>query len=95
MNYCYICEFENTDGADEPCVSCLGCYDEQPTMFKRRVPHTNADRIRGMSDEELAEWVYIMVCKGRGCGICPMSDWRAPGIGITEWLKSPVEVDND
>ena len=55
---------------------------------------TNADRIRSMTDEELAEWVTLMVCKYRSCGNCPMADWCTPGNGIAEWLKSPVEVDN-
>jgi len=55
---------------------------------------TNADRIRGMTDDELAEWVKLMVCKYRSCGNCPMSDWCEPDKGIAEWLKAPVEADN-
>ena len=55
---------------------------------------TNGDRIRAMSDEELADWVTLMVCKYRSCGNCPMSDWCTPGRGIADWIKSPVEVDN-
>ncbi len=55
---------------------------------------TNADRIRAMSDEELAEWLILTVCKYRSCGNCPMSDWCSPGRGIADWLKSPAEADN-
>ena len=57
-------------------------------------PKTNADRIRAMTDEELARWIattaddncpdtaHERYCDNR-CGEC----WR-------DWLKSPVEVDN-
>ena len=68
-----------------------GCADNG---FAAYVPQTNADRIRRMTDAELAEWVKLMVCKYRSCGNCPMSDWCEPGKGIAEWLKAPVEVDN-
>ena len=55
---------------------------------------TNADRIRSMSDEELAK-AFSETCKGmKTCAICPLdgkscaeseavSDWL-------EWLKQPV-----
>ena len=49
-------------------------------------PQTNADRIRAMTDEELAEWISSN-CTGDGYG-----------NSAAEWLdllKSPVEVDND
>lgn len=46
-------------------------------------PQTNADRIRAMSDEELAEWLFLA--------------WHNSWYTLQEWidwLKSPVEVDN-
>ena len=70
-------------------IPVYGCANGRPG---RIVPQTNADRIRGMTDEELAEWVKLMVCKYRSCGNCPMSDWCEPDKGIAEWLKTPVEV---
>ena len=57
-------------------------------------PQINADRIRAMTDEELARWIattaddncpdtaHERYCDNR-CGEC----WL-------DWLKSPVEVDN-
>lgn len=54
---------------------------------------TNADRIRAMSDEELAAFLYDdgeamckdqMVCSEYGCKDC-----------ILDWLKQPVREDND
>ena len=58
---------------------------------------TNADRIRSMSDEELAVAIAELACTGacndfgitvnvkccRDCTKC---------IGIIDWLKQPVEV---
>lgn len=81
MDECKVCA--NAD--NEYCFAC-----DNGNQFK---PVTNADRIRAMSDEELAEWVTLMVCKYRSCGNCPMSDWCSPGRGIAEWLKNPVEVE--
>lgn len=68
---------------------------------KAGVLQTNADRIRAMSDEELAEWIllgptigYFAVCPpgtkdGEDCPTSPCEQcWL-------DWLKSPVEeVDN-
>ena len=55
----------------------------------RRKPLTNADRIRQMTDEELAEYIIVMTddycggpdkCKGRSCYICRL-----------EWMGKEVE----
>ena len=51
----------------------------------REVTLTNGDRIRAMSDEELAEWNNFCPhiddeCTLKGCTKC-----------ILEWLKQPVE----
>ena len=61
-------------------------------------PQTNADRIRGMSDEELAEWMAIntdcFFCKVKNKNICSLDE----GTCTEEWkfwLKSPVEVQDD
>lgn len=68
--------------------------DEDCGLFVDK-PMTNADRIRQMGDEELAEWVTLMVCKYRSCGNCPMSDWCTPGRGIEEWLKAPADREDE
>ncbi len=79
MDECRVCA--NAD--NEYCFAC-----DNGNHFK---PMTNADRIRQMTDEELAEWVTLMVCKYRSCGNCPMADWCTPDRGITDWLKSPAD----
>lgn len=56
---------------------------------------TNADRIRAMSDEELAEFL----CDFRGCDTdentcigCKGEQYcRAGHVGTMEWLKQPAE----
>lgn len=63
---------------------------------------TNADRIRNMSDEELAEFMQKMECScfvdfigyaDKGCGRneIPCKDCRAKAPTIFEWLQSKTE----
>ena len=46
-NYTCNCQYNNNSRDNEPCCRC----DNRKT---------NADRIRNMSDEELAEWIHNM-----------------------------------
>lgn len=58
----------------------------------RPTPQTNADRIRAMSDEELAKWlcsISTAECCERSCparDMCDLGD-----NGLIKWLKQPVE----
>jgi hypothetical protein len=61
------------------------------------MPQTNADRIRAMSDEKLAEFLDTItgMCWDNGrreeklyCDECPM---ECPSGGCAEWLKQPAE----
>lgn len=58
-------------------------------------PMTNADRIRSMSDEELAEWMAIntdcFFCKVKNKNICSLDEGTCTEEWLS-WLKSPVEV---
>ena len=61
-------------------------YLDYPKPYK---PMTNGDRIRSMTDEELAEFNISCPfideeCTMKGCYAC-----------ILEWLKQPCEVDHD
>lgn len=49
-------------------------------------PQTNADLVRAMSDEELAEWVWSAESSGRAYGPRGKNAWL-------NWLKSPVQED--
>ena len=55
-------------------------FEEKPKVI------TNADRIRSMTDEELAEWATTV---GRTFG-----EEYEGYMSALDWLKSPVEVDN-
>ena len=82
------------------CNSPDPCYEDGVCRYTRKCVHqfqTNADRIRSMSDEELAEFLAQLdprchncpadaVCCG--CNTTPprdCADW------FEEWLKQPAE----
>jgi hypothetical protein len=59
-------------------------------------PKTNADRIRAMSDEELAK-LFCGFCKNaETCAGCPMHDGDCAESELTEcwvvWLKQPADM---
>ena len=69
---------------------CL-CVDTCP--YATTVPYTNADRIRAMSDEELAEfipnWSYTNACK------CEEQSYADCNLKceecVLDWLQQPAE----
>lgn len=81
------CHYEGTGCLEGRCMGtkeidpCIGY--ERCSMFKLDTT-TNADRIRAMSDEELAEWhgscPYIEEeCTMKGCAKC-----------VLDWLRQPA-----
>ena len=62
---------------------------------EERKPQTNADRIRAMSDEELAEYIDAVAeaCYNAGSEDLPLSNSNplSNAYNILEWLKQPVE----
>ncbi len=65
----------------------------------RALPQTNADRIRAMSDEELAVWIRIGISSD-ACDYCEYNNGYCDGLPciekaevetIVEWLKQPAE----
>lgn len=93
MADCDNCKYKTCWEYAEPCSSCTNMTGE-PTNWK---PQTNADRIRGMSDEELADWVAER-CTAPNCtGKCH-KDYEAYGELRTfchdcwlDWLKQEAE----
>lgn len=72
---------------------CDDCYcgknGNPPTKWEAAdyyEPDTNAERIRNMSDEELADWLCDIV----DCASCPTVKHCTCG-GMLEWLQKPVE----
>ena len=81
---CSKCKYDYRKGYEYPCNQCE--HGVNPKDFYE--PKTNADRIRAMSDEELAEFLidhHRYPCKY--CSGCPLecSD------GLMQWLKSEVK----
>jgi len=65
---------------------------------REQKPHTNADRIRGMSNEELAEWLThlpkICTCHDH-CELCIAQKECDKGCEgcIKDWLRQPAETE--
>lgn len=80
---CPNCKFELYEADEIPCKDC-GMDDREYWQPK---PQTNADRIRAMSDEELAEYfadIATEVSNGISYSERP-EEWL-------EWLKQPAET---
>ena len=80
------CKFEH-------CGDCCNSGSPQymckckPDVCGSAVPMTNADCIRGMSDEELAEFI----CGSTYCQDCPHCGECDNNGGLLNWLQQPAE----
>ena len=77
-----------------PCSSNCPLFVDCMVMFRKdtKPVTTNADRIRAMSDEELAE--FLTEVENRRSIYCGGAVWE----GLTNtlmWLRQPAEVDNE
>lgn len=93
---CENCAHYHMEAYEYPCNVCEASYDNPPTKWESEdKPQTNAEHIRGMTDEELAEAFggscicsYIQdhdnaFCKERAvCTNC-----------IKDWLQQPYKED--
>jgi len=78
------------------CYDCQGFIDMQGVFHEHKEkpfmpPQTNADRLRAMSDEELAE--TIACPKGLFDRMDCFDDNRDCMACALEWLKQPAEVE--
>ena len=92
---CETCKHDDKDYPrypfKTPCNECVytGDVPNKWEAAEHYVPDTNADRVRAMSDEELAEFISCCGCPDHArdctgsCKDCTM-----------EWLQQPAEVDN-
>ena len=80
------------------CAHPRPCYDDGKCHYKgecgHKAPLTNADRIRSMSDEEMAEFISsIPMCVGKdedlNCGIDVCKEC------FLKWLQRPAEGDGN
>ena len=84
---CWDCFYRDAGLADEPCIS---CQDGAPTMWRGM---TNSDKIRQMSDEELARWImYDNPCGGISEEKCHhYSGVEACIRCFCDWLKEEAQ----
>ena len=89
---------KETNQFSEECGKCVSARLENGEMTDpshwREKPQTNADRIREMSDEELAkfipDWSYTGACK---CDEQPYVDCNNEcDKCVLEWLKQPADM---
>lgn len=83
-------------GCDGLCGNCdeLDKLVERLAEYEDKAEHkpvTNADRIRAMSDEELAAWLgEHLDCSACPVGLACVHNNGCPG-SLVEWLKQPAE----
>ena len=86
--YCERCYARDA----KPCMECSVCnpghrnFRPAPTP-----PPTNADRIRSMSDEELARWLVDATVCERVCGEDEYCHGNECVKRVTDWLQQPVK----
>lgn len=79
-------------GAHNSLGDCLATLHVYNCMHKKIV--TNGDKIRAMTDEELADWLTDDHDKCDICKLCSFGSCRVESEceeGVLEWLKSEVE----
>ena len=79
----YINQFEDIEGGCRAWANeCIACKGTGAIL----VPETNADCIRRMSDEELADWA---INKAPSIG----KNYTDSRLGLLDWLQQPAEED--
>lgn len=78
---CCDCEFRNRcDETEKVLTSFVKCY-KRDRLLKEQKTQTNADKIRSMTDEELAKWLNYYAHDG----------YINPSCGWLKWLKQTVD----
>lgn len=80
---CFNCARVNTN-----CEVWHNCGEDCPGWDSK--VKTNADRIRAMSDEELASYLVSVESRRRGDGCGAI--WGLPYVAL-DWLQQPAEVE--
>ena len=79
------------------CTHPRPCYDDGKCHYKgecgHKAPLTNADRIRAMNDEELAEFIKHIKVRAVFCKAVKNND-AFEELCSAEWLQKPAEEDD-
>lgn len=81
MAICETCDYANRPPYKSPCSECDKTTGSPFCCYEHEEKPTNADRIRAMSDEELAEWMSECNAYGE----------RAEASQWLPWLQQPAE----
>ncbi|MGN0180417.1 MAG: hypothetical protein ACI4DY_13420 [Monoglobaceae bacterium] len=85
------CPFKNPCCGDETAYFVEGSECDEFNQIILAPPPTNADRIRAMSDEELAKMLYKTGRNYRAICADPVVDFREHYGDLLQWLKQPAE----
>ena len=93
---CFSCKFANGEGTvNEDKISLVLSKifgeDYNLDLLKEQKTQTNADKIRSMTDEELADFLDKCECKGyQDSSITPINEDGYP-MDMLDWLKQPAK----
>lgn len=91
---CNNCAHKDKHPHEQPCAMCTAKGDLPPTRWEPGEGYatmTNADRIRAMSDEELAEMLWKTGRNYRAICADPVVDFREHSADMMKWLKQPAK----
>ena len=74
--------------------SCTMCWKTSNKKCPHFIQKTNADRIRAMSDEELAEMLWKTGRNYRAVCADPVVDHDEQYAELVKWLQQPVEIED-
>jgi hypothetical protein len=87
MATCQICRYAGNPKDKPPCADCKGY-----SKYEYEKPQTNADRIRAMSDDELAEDYCKTLLKVMQYFGIKNTGMLEDAVRVRlEWLKQPAE----
>ena len=86
MAICETCDYANRPPYKSPCSECDKTMGSPFCCYEHEEKPTNADRIRAMSDEELAKHFSGLICD-----INEGVEYHADLSRWLEWLKQPAE----
>ena len=85
MATCQICKYSGTPTYKSPCSECKGF-----SQYEYEKKQTNADRIRAMNDEKLAEFLFRFEHAMEEIGAA----WDCQNEAL-QWLRELADQDDD
>ena len=91
MAICETCDYANRPPYKSPCSECDKTMGSPFCCYEHEEKPTNADRIRAMSDDELAEWLFEFDCEAVAIGLLQMEQGLMTKEERLEWLQQSAE----